>query len=257
MKKIRIYTWNINGIRAVLKKGFLEWMHSSGGDAVCLQEIKCTIEQLPEEAVKTENFHSYFFPAERKGYSGTAVYSKINPENVINGFGNPRFDSEGRVIFTEYEKFVLVNVYFPNGGRGPERVQYKLDFYDELFFHIEKKYRDRKGIIVTGDYNTAHKDIDVAKPDKWSKVSGFLPEERAWIDKLLNLGYVDVFRNYHKEAGLYTFWDPISRARESNTGWRIDYFLVSDDFVNNIVSSEIHSDVLGSDHCPVSIDLKL
>jgi exodeoxyribonuclease-3 len=257
MKKIRIYTWNVNGLRAVLKKGFLEWMHNSGGDAVCLQEIKSTVEQLPEEAVKLEKFHSYFFPAERKGYSGTAVYSKIKPENVINGFGNPRFDSEGRVIFTEFEKFVLVNVYFPNGGRGPERVQYKLDFYDELFFHIEKKYRDRKGIIVTGDYNTAHKDIDVAKPDKWSKISGFLPEERAWIDKLLNLGYVDVFRKYHKDSGLYTFWDPISRARESNTGWRIDYFLVSEDFVKNIVSSEIHPDVFGSDHCPVSIDLKL
>lgn len=256
MDKIKIYSWNVNGLRAVIKKGFLEWMKSSKGNIICLQEIKSTVEQLPEEAVNIGTFNSYFFPAERKGYSGTAIYSEIKPVNIFLGFENPIYDIEGRAIIAEYEKFVLANVYFPNGGRGPERVRYKLDFYNELFFYLEKKFRDRKGIIVTGDYNTAHKEIDVAKPDAWSQVSGFLPEERAWITKILNLGYIDIFRKFHSEPGLYTFWDMRTHAREFNNGWRIDYFLVSDDIADNVTAADIHADVFGSDHCPISIDLE-
>ena len=257
MDKIKIYSWNVNGLRAVIKKGFLEWIKSSQGNIICIQEIKSTVEQLPDEAVNIGKFNSYFFPAERKGYSGTAIYSEIKPINVFYGFENPIYDVEGRVIIAEYEKFVLANVYFPNGGRGPERVRYKLDFYNELFFYLEKKFRDRKGIIVTGDFNTAHKEIDVAKPEAWSKVSGFLPEERAWITKILNLGYIDIFRKFHSEPGLYTFWDMRTHAREFNNGWRIDYFLVSDDIADNVTAANIHADVYGSDHCPISIDLKI
>jgi exodeoxyribonuclease-3 len=257
MDKIKIYSWNVNGLRAAIKKGFLEWIKSSQGNIICIQEIKSTVEQLPDEAVNIGKFNSYFFPAERKGYSGTAIYSEIKPINVFYGFENPIYDVEGRVIIAEYEKFVLANVYFPNGGRGPERVRYKLDFYNELFFYLEKKFRDRKGIIVTGDFNTAHKEIDVAKPEAWSKVSGFLPEERAWITKILNLGYIDIFRKFHSEPGLYTFWDMRTHAREFNNGWRIDYFLVSDDIADNVTAANIHADVYGSDHCPISIDLKI
>jgi exodeoxyribonuclease-3 len=257
MDKIKIYSWNVNGLRAAIKKGFLEWIKSSQGNIICIQEIKSTVEQLPDEAVNIGKFNSYFFPAERKGYSGTAIYSEIKPINVFYGFENPIYDVEGRVIIAEYEKFVLANVYFPNGGRGPERVRYKLDFYNELFFYLEKKFRDRKGIIVTGDFNTAHKEIDVAKPEAWSKVSGFLPEECAWITKILNLGYIDIFRKFHSEPGLYTFWDMRTHAREFNNGWRIDYFLVSDDIADNVTAANIHADVYGSDHCPISIDLKI
>lgn len=256
-KTIKIFTWNVNGIRAIHKKGFLEWLKNSGADIVCIQETKAQYEQLPDELKDIKGFESYWFSAEKKGYSGVSTLTKIKPLDIISGLGNSYFDKEGRVIFTEYEKFVLANVYFPNGGRGPERVKYKLDFYDELFFFLEKKYKDRKGIIVTGDYNTAHTDIDLARPKENENNTGFLPEERAWIDKIINLGYTDVFRKFNSEPGWYTYWDMVTRARERNVGWRIDYFMVSDDFLRNVISSEIHNKVIGSDHCPVSVDLKI
>ena len=254
---IKIFTWNVNGIRAIHKKGFLDWVKKSGGDIICLQETKAQPDQLPDELKSIKSYKSYFFSAERKGYSGVGVYTGINPLKVQNGFGNPFFDNEGRIIFVEYKKFVLANVYFPNGGRGPERVKYKLDFYDELFFYLQKNYSDRKGVIVTGDFNTAHTEIDLARPKENEGNTGFLPEERAWIDNIINLGYVDVFRKFNKGGGLYSYWDNVTRARERNVGWRLDYFMVSEDFANNIIASKIHSNIMGSDHCPVSIDIKL
>lgn len=254
---IRIYSWNVNGIRAVHKKGFLEWLKESNGDIFCLQETKIQPEQIPTELKDVNGYKSYWFSAERKGYSSVATYSSIEPIKVVKGLNNPRFDSEGRIIFTEYEDFVLANVYFPNGGRGPDRVVYKLDFYDELFFLLNKKYKDRKGVIVAGDYNTAHKEIDVAKPDQWSKHSGFLIEEREWLDKIVNLGYTDVFRKFNDKPGMYTYWDNYTFARDTNTGWRIDFFMVSNDIAEKVTHARIHPEVMGSDHCPVSIDIKL
>ncbi|MFA5404077.1 MAG: exodeoxyribonuclease III [Ignavibacteria bacterium] len=255
-KYVTIYTWNVNGIRAIAKKGFADWVKKSGGDIICLQETKAQPEQIPDEIKKIKGYESYWFSAERKGYSGVGTYSKIKPLKTINGLGNERFDIEGRVIFSEYEKFILANVYFPNGGRGPERVKYKLDFYDELFAFLNK-YREKKGVIVTGDYNTAHKEIDIERPKENEKNSGFLPEERAWIDTIINLGYIDIFRKFNDRPKQYTYWDTITRARERNVGWRIDYFMVSEDFAKNIVSAKIHTDVFGSDHCPVSIKIKI
>jgi exodeoxyribonuclease III len=255
-KYITIYTWNINGIRAIAKKGFKDWVKKSKGDIICLQETKAQPEQIPDEIKNIKGYDSFWFSAQRKGYSGVGTYTKIKPINTLNGFGNAKYDMEGRVIFSEYERFVLANVYFPNGGRGPERVKYKLDFYDELFLFLNKNYRDRKGIIVTGDYNTAHKEIDLARPKENETNSGFLPEERKWIDNIINLGYVDVFRKFNQNPDWYTYWDMFTRARDRNVGWRIDYFMVSEDFVNNIVSADIHMDVMGSDHCPVSIKIK-
>jgi exodeoxyribonuclease-3 len=254
---LKLYTWNVNGIRAVHRKGFMDWFNSANGDIICLQETKCQMDQVPDEIKNIEGYKSYWFCAEKKGYSGVSVFTKTEPLAVVKGLNNPKFDSEGRIIFTEYEKFILANVYFPNGGRGPERVQYKLDFYDELFFILNKKYKRRKGIIITGDFNTAHKEIDVAKPVQWSKSSGFLPIEREWIDKLLNLGYVDVFRKFHTEPNLYTFWDNVTFAREKNMGWRIDFFMVSGDIADKVVAADIHPEVMGSDHCPVSIEMEI
>jgi exodeoxyribonuclease III len=254
---IKIYTWNVNGIRAIHKKGFLDWIKKSDGDIICVQETKAQPEQIPDELKNINSYKSYWNSAERKGYSGVGVYSKPNLSKVFNGFNNPYFDNEGRVIFAEFEKFILVNVYFPNGGRGPERVKYKLDFYDEFFFFLTRNYFGRKGIIVTGDYNTAHKEIDLARPKENEMNTGFLPEERQWIDKIINLGFVDVFRKFHSEPKQYTYWDNITRARERNVGWRIDYFMVSEDFIDKIISSDIHPEVMGSDHCPVSIDIEL
>ncbi len=256
-KKIKIYTWNVNGIRALYSKINNTWINYCNGDIICLQETKAQKEQLPEELINIENYKSYWFSAQRKGYSGVCIYTRIEPLKVIYGLKNEKFDIEGRVIFAEYEDFLLVNSYFPNGGRGAERVAYKLEYYDELFFFLEKNYRDRKGIIVAGDFNTAHKEIDLARPKENETVSGFLPEEREWIDKIINLGYVDVFRLFNKEGGHYTYWDPITRAREKNIGWRIDYFMVSDDFVKYVKSSKIHSEIMGSDHCPVSLELEI
>lgn len=254
---IRIYSWNVNGIRAVQKKGFVDWINKSGGDIFCLQETKIQPDQLTDEISKIKGFHSHWFSAQRKGYSSVAIFTAIDPIKISKGFNKQVFDSEGRVIFAEYEKFVLANVYFPNGGRGPERVKYKLDFYDELFFLLNKNYKGRKGIIVTGDYNTAHKEIDVAKPKEWSKKSGFLPEEREWIDRIINLGYTDVLRKFNDKPEIYTYWDNVTFARETNTGWRIDFFMVSNDILENVTHADVHPDIMGSDHCPISIDIKI
>jgi exodeoxyribonuclease-3 len=255
-KYVNIISWNINGIRAAQNKGFMDWFKSHKADIICLQETKAQPEQIADEVKNIKGYNSYWFSAEKKGYSGVAVYTNIEPVSTKNGFGKPEFDSEGRVIFAEYENFVLANVYFPNGGRGPERVKYKLDFYNDLFFYLEKNYRDRKGIIVTGDYNTAHKEIDLARPKENSKNSGFLPEEREWIDRIINLGYVDIFRKFNKKPEQYTYWDQITRARERNVGWRIDYFMVSEDIADKVKSAENFPEVMGSDHCPVSIKIE-
>lgn len=254
-KTIKIYSWNVNGIRAIQNKGFMNWFGKTKGDIICLQETKAQSEQLEDSIKNIDGYSSYWFSAEKKGYSSVAVYTKLMPLNIKNGFDNYFFDIEGRVIFAEYEKFLLANVYFPNGGRGPERVKYKLDFYDELFFYLEKNYKGRKGIIVTGDFNTAHKEIDLARPKENTKTSGFLSEERQWIDRIINLGYVDIFRKFNDKPEQYTYWDQISRARDRNIGWRIDYFMVSEDLSEKIKKAEIHSKVMGSDHCPISIEL--
>lgn len=256
-KELKIFCWNVNGIRAIWKKDFPNWFEKTSPDILCLQETKAQPEQLDEEVKSYRGYWSGFFSAEKKGYSGVATYSKTEPQNVKKGLGNPYFDSEGRVIETEYKDFVLYNVYFPNGGRGPERVKYKLDFYDALFYQVEKKRKKQKNIIICGDYNTAHKEIDLARPRENVTNSGFLPEERAWIDTIVNLGYVDIFREFNKEPGQYTYWDMFTRARERNVGWRIDYFFVTKEMRKLVTDAKIHNNIMGSDHCPIEVDLKI
>ncbi len=256
-KSIKIYSWNINGIRAAHRKGFLDWMKETKPDVLFLQEVKALPEQLPDEILNVKGYEFHLHAAKRKGYSGVAAYTKVKPDKVIVGIGNDEFDDEGRAIFLEYKDFILVNCYFPNGGRGPERVRYKLNFYDELFFFLQKKYYGKKGVIVTGDYNTAHKEIDLARPKENVMNSGFLPEERAWIDNIINLGYTDIFRKFHEGPGHYTYWDQVTRARERNVGWRIDYFMVSNDFTDRVKTTRILPDVQGSDHCPIMLELIL
>jgi exodeoxyribonuclease-3 len=256
-KSIRIFSWNVNGIRAVQKKGFVQWVKKTSPDVLCLQETKAQEEQLDDSLKKIDKYTSLFFSAERKGYSGVATYTRIKPISTRTGLGRPYFDKEGRVIETEFKEFVLYNVYFPNGGMGPHRVKYKLDFYDELFFYLEKIRKRKKNIIVCGDYNTAHKEIDLARPKENQTVSGFLPEERAWIDKIINLGYIDIFREYNKEPGQYTYWDLFTRARERNVGWRIDYFFISNEARKLVKNARIHPNVMGSDHCPIELELKV
>lgn len=255
-KELKIFCWNVNGIRAIWKKDFPKWFKKTSPDILCLQETKAQFEQLDDAIAKVEGYCCHFFSAEKKGYSGVAVYSKEEPISVTKGFGNPYFDSEGRVIQADYRDFTIYNVYFPNGGRGPDRVKYKLDFYDELFFNIEKKRKKQKNIIICGDYNTAHKEIDLARPKENAKNTGFLPEERAWIDTIVNMGYIDIFREYNNKPEQYTYWDQITRSRERNVGWRIDYFFITKEMRNMVTDAKIHQKIMGSDHCPIELDLK-
>jgi len=254
---MRILCWNINGIRAIWKKGFPEWFEKEMPDVLCLQETKAQRDQLEDQMIRFKDYTSYFYSAEKKGYSGVAIYTRVKPVSVKAGLNNPFFDSEGRVIEMEFEKFTLFSVYFPNGGRGPERVKYKLDFYEALFNRVEDLRKSGKNVVICGDYNTAHKEIDLARPAQNIRTSGFLPEERAWIDKIVDMKYVDIFRNFNQDPEQYTYWDQITRARERNVGWRIDYFFVSEGMVPMVKNASIHPTVMGSDHCPIELVLEV
>ena len=247
-------SWNVNGLRAAYKKGLLDWFSEANPDILCLQEIKAHKEQLPVELVNVEGYNSYFSSAERKGYSGVAVYTKEKPLEIKTGFGIKKFDSEGRILIAEYPDFVLFNIYYPNGKASPERLKYKMDFYDAFLKYANKLKTKGKKIIICGDVNTAHKEIDLARPKENSTVSGFLPEERKWMDKLIDNGYIDTFRMFNNEPKNYTWWDQITRARERNVGWRLDYFFVSENARKDVKNAFILNEVMGSDHCPVGID---
>jgi exodeoxyribonuclease-3 len=253
---INIICWNINGIRAIWKKGFPEWFAKEQPDILCLQETKAQPEQLGDEIKNFGNYKSYFFSAQKKGYSGVAIYTKIEPLRVKFGLDMNHFDDEGRCIEMEFENFVLYTAYFPNGGRGPERIQYKLEFYEALFQRAEEMRKKKKNVIICGDYNTAHKEIDLARPKENSKTTGFLPEERAWIDKIIGMHYIDIFREYNQQPGQYTYWDQITRARDRNVGWRIDYYMISKEARSHVTDASIHADVMGSDHCPIALKLQ-
>ncbi|UCG68671.1 MAG: exodeoxyribonuclease III [Thermoplasmata archaeon] len=254
---LRILSWNVNGIRAVAKKGLLDWIKETDVDILCLQETKAHPEQLSQELINPREYNSYWSSAEKKGYSGCVTYTKAEPKRTLYGMGEPRFDNEGRMVISEYQKFVLFNVYFPNGKKNKERLRYKLDFYDAFLSMADIYKKKKKGVIACGDFNTAHKEIDLARPKENENVSGFLPIERKWIDKFISHGYTDTFRKYNKEPGQYSWWDYKTRARERNIGWRIDYFFVSDDLLSKIKDAFILNKVMGSDHCPVGVIMDL
>jgi len=254
---IKILCWNVNGIRAIRGRGFLEWLQEESPDILCLQETKAHIEQLDKDLREPYGYHTYWNYPERKGYGGVATFTKTEPVAVKYAFEGADFDLEGRVIITEHVDFLIMNVYFPNGKMGQERLKYKMDFYEAfLSFADSLKARGTK-LIICGDFNTAHKAIDLARPKENEKVSGFLPEERAWMDKFASRGYVDAFRYFNEEPNQYTWWDMKTRARERNVGWRIDYFFVTENLLPAVSSAFIMPEVTGSDHCPVGIVLKV
>lgn len=255
MEEIRIISWNVNGLRAVYKKGFLEWFKKENPDILCLQETKAHYNQLPKSLKRVDGYNPYFCGAQKKGYSGVAIYSKIKPKRVQYGFGIEEFDSEGRILIADYEKFVLFNIYFPNGKMSAERLDYKLRFYDALLDHANSLKAEGRNVVICGDLNTAHKEIDLARPKSNEKISGFLPVERAWIDKFLQNGYVDTFRMFNDKEEQYTWWSYRTKARERNVGWRLDYFFVNVEFEGNVISAGILNEVMGSDHCPVDLNL--
>lgn len=252
---MRIYSWNVNGLRAVQKSGFMDWVNVEQPDILCLQETKIQAEQLTDELKEISGYYSYFSFAEKKGYSGVATYTKVKPLSVLCGIGNPKFDCEGRILITEYEEFTLFNIYFPNGQKDDVRLGYKMEFYDALLEYCDKLVSQGKKLIICGDYNTAHKEIDIKNPKSNEKRSGFLPEERAWMDKLVSHGYVDVFRRFYPDVVKYSWWSYRFKAREKGVGWRIDYHFVSENLIDQIKRAEILDDVMGSDHCPVMIEL--
>lgn len=253
---MKIISWNVNGIRSVLKKGLLDWLRSEDPDVFCVQETKASEEVLPPELISIDGYYSYFSSAERKGYSGVALYSKAKPLSVNKGFGNAKFDTEGRIIIAEYNGFTLFDIYFPNGQASEERLRFKFEFFDEFLSVVEKKIANGQNVAICGDFNIAHKEIDIAHPKENETTSGFLPEERAWLDRFVAKGYVDTFRRFDPSPQKYTWWSPIFRARDRNVGWRIDYFFVNSAFLGKVKSVFILTDVMGSDHCPVGITIE-
>ena len=254
---MKVLSWNVNGIRAVDRKGFFQWFTKEKPDIICLQEIKAQKEQLPSHLRNTPYYHLYINSAEKKGYSGVATYTKQKPLDVKMGFGIEKFDREGRILITEYSRFILFNIYFPNGKKNQERLDYKLDFYDTFLAYADNLKAKGKNIVVCGDFNTAHKEIDLARPKENEKISGFLPIERAWIDTFIDHGYIDTFREFNKQSEQYSWWDMKTRARERNVGWRIDYFFVNKEFMKYVKNAFILQDVLGSDHCPIGIEIEV
>lgn len=254
---MKILSWNVNGIRAIDRKGLFDFIKKESPDILCLQEIKALKEQIPSHLKNTPGYYIFLNPAERKGYSGVATYTKQKPIEVKKGFGIEKFDIEGRILITEYPPFILFNIYYPNGKKNQERLRYKLDFYDTFLDFADNIKEEGKNIIICGDFNTAHKEIDLARPKENENRSGFLPIERAWMDTLIDHGYIDTFRYFNKQPNEYSWWDFKTRARDRNIGWRIDYFFVNKEFINNIKKAFIMQDVMGSDHCPVGLEIKI
>ncbi|MCR9259500.1 MAG: exodeoxyribonuclease III [Pseudomonadaceae bacterium] len=257
---MRIISWNVNGIRACAKKGFLDFLQRSKADVVCLQEVRAFEHQLDESLRSPQGWYTNFAPAQRPGYSGVGIYSRTKPDRVISVLGDEQYDVEGRFIVAQYGRTSVASVYFPKGSgkdRDNSRVPYKLGFYQKVFECVEK-LRKRGPVFVTGDYNTAHTEIDLARPKTNKKASGFLPEERDEMSRWLAAGWVDTFRKQHPdEEGHYTWWRQFGGAREDNVGWRIDYILASKSAAPKIENAFIWPHETGSDHCPIGVDVNL
>ena len=257
MNKYKIISWNVNGIRASEKKGLIGWIQSVKPDILAIQETKAKPEQLSVGLRDPDGYYAYWNSALRLGYSGVCVYTREKALDKFAGFGKKKFDNEGRSITLEYPCFFLVNTYYPNGNASNERLDYKLDFYKAFFDYIKVLGKKKKMIICCGDFNTAHTPIDLARPKENSKVSGFLPQERALLDDFIDMGFSDTFRYFNKEPGQYSWWDYKTRARERNVGWRLDYFFAEAKYMSNISKAFILKDVYGSDHCPVGIEISV
>jgi exodeoxyribonuclease-3 len=250
---MKITTWNINGIRAALGKEAFLWLNEYQPDVVCLQEIKAKEDQIDTQYFESLGYKCVWNPAERPGYSGTGTLYKIHPASSSFGMGVQRFDCEGRIIQSSFPDFELFNIYFPNGGQECERVSFKLEFYENLLDYCKNLMVSGKEIIITGDFNTAHKEIDLKNPKANQKNTGFLPEEREWVDKYLSEGFHDIFRILNPDLVKYTWWTYRFNARLHDVGWRIDYFLITEKLIKRVKEVVTHSEILGSDHCPVTL----
>jgi exodeoxyribonuclease-3 len=255
---ITLLSWNVNGIRAVHKKGFLNWLSETGPDILCLQETRAGEAQLPAALAQPAGYRAFWNASRAKqGYSGTALLTRSEPLEIEYGLGVEEFDQEGRTIIARYPSFTLINCYFPNGGRDGGRVPFKLAFYEAFLDMCERLRAQGQAVAFCGDVNTAHREIDLARPKDNQKTTGFLPEERAWIDQVVAAGYVDTFRHLHPDLeGAYTWWSVPTRARERNIGWRLDYFFVVNEMLDRVTDAFILAEVMGSDHCPAGLRLR-
>jgi exodeoxyribonuclease-3 len=257
---MRMTTWNVNGLRAVLNKGMGEWFAAHAPDVLMMQEIKARPEQLQDGHLKSlqSTFpHQIWNPAEKLGYSGVASLAKTAPLETRLGLGIQEFDCEGRVIGLRYPDFWLFNIYFPSGSRGHERVGFKLEFYARVLELCDQLHARGEALILCGDFNTAHREIDLRNPKQNAKTSGFLPEERAWVDKYLEHGFADAYRRLYPERAQYTWWTAVTQARARNVGWRLDYYLVSEKLMAGVKDVIVHEEVMGSDHCPVTMEYQV
>lgn len=253
---MKIISWNVNGIRSVYKKGFPEWFTRESPDILCLQEIKADIEQFPEDLRKVPHYEIFHSSAEKKGYSGVATFSRPKILDTKK-MEKHCYDSEGRVLIHEFASFYLLNCYFPNGQRDHKRVPFKLEFCDDVLEKINE-LKKKKPVIITGDFNTAHTEIDLANPKTNKNTTGFLPQERAWMDKFISQGWIDIYRHLHPgEEGAYTWWSQMRPSvRERNIGWRLDYFFISPDLLPKVKSAAILNQITGSDHCPILLEVE-
>jgi exodeoxyribonuclease-3 len=249
---MKVISWNVNGLRAVYKRNFLKWFRSADADFICLQEIKVQKENLPPELINIDKFNAFFNFAQKPGYSGVAIYARKRPMKISYNLGLKRFDDEGRFIALEYPGFSLINVYLPHGGRGKENLGYKLEVYKFLISYL-KRLKDKK-IILIGDFNVAHQEIDLARPKQNKDNIMFTPKEREQLDKIVDLGFTDTWRMFHKEVNSFTWWPYFANARARNLGWRIDYCFTTRSLAPKVKKAFILSDVMGSDHCPVGIE---
>lgn len=254
---MRIISYNVNGIRAAINKGFVEWLKTDPADIICIQETKAVKENIDHSVFNALGYSDFWFSAQKKGYSGVAVFSKIAPDNIIYGTGHQTSDDEGRVIQLDFGDIRLINAYFPSGTSGDERQNYKYEWLDDFFDYLKKLRKQIPNLILCGDYNIAHKEIDIHDPKGNKKSSGFLPEERAWMDKYFDSKWIDSFRVFHPEPHRYSWWSQrFPSVRLNNKGWRIDYINVTESLRNRLVDADIFPDVKHSDHCPVYIEIK-
>jgi exodeoxyribonuclease-3 len=253
---MRIISYNVNGIRAAINKGFIEWLKTDPADVICLQETKATKDNIDVSAINALGYHDYWYSAQKKGYSGVAIFTKIQPDAVIYGNGHVASDDEGRVIQLDFGKIRLINAYFPSGTSGDERQDFKYKWLDEMFIYLHELKKTHPQIILCGDYNIAHKEIDIHDPKGNKNSTGFLPAERAWMDKFFESGWVDTFRKFHLEPHWYTWWSQrFPTVRLNNKGWRIDYISVTTSLDVQLKSAAIFPDIKHSDHCPVYAEI--
>lgn len=251
----RIITYNVNGIRAAMGKGLIDWMKSAQPDILCVQEIKANPEQVGVFEFEELGYHHYWYPAQKKGYSGVAIFSKIKPDKVEYGCGIEAYDAEGRFIRADYGDLSVISVYHPSGSSGEERQDFKMQWLGDFQNYIKKLEKKRPKLVISGDYNICHKAIDIHNPVSNAKTSGFLPEEREWMEQFINSGYIDSFRHFNQEPHQYSWWSYRANSRAKNLGWRIDYNMVTKNLEKNLKRSVILPDAKHSDHCPVLLEI--